>query len=114
MLQTVLSVNGQDSTLGYGNSAEEFEAIAVMLLRAAQAIRNGEEGSLDCFGKDEACLVHVSVHHCPGDSCPVDETDEDPPQIEEWMYVPEARPLLAKLYESLIEEYRLAAKERTL
>lgn len=42
MIQIVLAINQQDCTIGDGNTAEEYEAIAVTLLRAAEAIRNQE------------------------------------------------------------------------
>ncbi len=37
-------INGGDCTLGNGNTAEELEAIAVGLLRAAQVVRKEEFG----------------------------------------------------------------------
>jgi hypothetical protein len=54
-MQTVLGINGQDCTIGDGNTVEELEAIAVTLLRAAEAIRNREEGAIECFGKAVNC-----------------------------------------------------------
>jgi hypothetical protein len=44
MIQTALGINGYHCTFCDGNTAEEYEAIAVALLRTAEAIRNGEEG----------------------------------------------------------------------
>jgi len=52
MIQTVLSINGQDRMIGDGNTAEELKAIAVTLLRTAEAIRNREEGAIECIGRD--------------------------------------------------------------
>jgi hypothetical protein len=37
MIQTLLAINGQDCMIGDGNTAEELEAIAVTLLRTAEA-----------------------------------------------------------------------------
>jgi hypothetical protein len=52
MIQTALGINGNDCTSGDGNTAEEYEAIAVALLRAAEAIHNREEGRVECLGQD--------------------------------------------------------------
>ena len=49
MIQTAFGINGYDCTLGDGNTAEEYEAITVALLRTAEAIRNGEEGRVECL-----------------------------------------------------------------
>ena len=71
MTQTVLAMNGQDCTIGDGNTPEDYEAIAVALLRAAEATRNREEGRVECFGQDGQVLASVLIHHC-GPAC-----DED-------------------------------------
>ena len=49
MTEIVLAINEQDCTSDGSNTAEEFEAVAVTLLRAAEALRNQEEGKLECF-----------------------------------------------------------------
>jgi len=71
MIQTAVGINGNDCTFGDGNTAEEYEAIAVALLRTAEAIRNGEEGRVECLGQDGKVLASVLIHHC-GPAC-----DED-------------------------------------
>ncbi len=40
MTEIVLAINEQDCTSDGGNTAEEFEAIAITLLRAADDLRN--------------------------------------------------------------------------
>src|ERR1700687_5061473 len=57
MTEIVLAINEQDCTSDDGNTAEEFEAIAVTLLRAAEAVRNQEEDKLECFGQDGKALA---------------------------------------------------------
>ena len=47
MIQTALAINGHGCTIADGNTAEEYEAIAVTLLRTAEAIRNREEGRVE-------------------------------------------------------------------
>lgn len=54
MIQTVLAINGCDCMIGDGNTPEELEAIAVTLLRAAEAIRNQEEDAIECVGNGPA------------------------------------------------------------
>ena len=45
------SGSGRDCLLGKLRcTAEELEAIAVTLLRAAEVIRNREEGAIECVG----------------------------------------------------------------
>ena len=61
MTEISLVINEQDCTSSDGNTAEEFEAIAVTFLRAADALRNHEEGKLECFGHDGKPLAWV---HC--------------------------------------------------
>ena len=112
MVQTAIWINNQDCTTGDGNSPEEYEAIAVMLLRAAQAVRNLEEGRLECLRERDESLLDITVHHCPGDPCPL-ELERIRPTIEKWRYLPEPPEPLRKLFESLIEEYRRAAREGT-
>lgn len=48
MTEIVVAINAQDCTGDDGNTAEEFEAIAATLLRAAEVLRN--QGKLECFG----------------------------------------------------------------
>jgi len=63
MIETALAVNGQDCTNGGGNTPEEYEAIAVTLLRVAQAIRDREHGLIQCLSKDGRTLASVIVHN---------------------------------------------------
>jgi hypothetical protein len=79
MTEIVLAINEQDCTSDGGNTAEEFEAIAVTLLRAAEALRNQEEGKLECFGHDGKPLAWVHLHTC-GPDCNEDAL-ADPPAI---------------------------------
>lgn len=65
MTQIVLAINEQDCTCDDGNTAEEYEDIAVTLLRAAEAIRNREEGKLECFGHDGKPLAWVPLAFLP-------------------------------------------------
>jgi len=60
MTDIVLAINEQDCSRDDGNTAEEFEAIAVTLLRAAEVIGNCEEDKLECFGHDRKALELVS------------------------------------------------------
>ncbi|HYL16575.1 MAG TPA: hypothetical protein VEV41_26305 [Terriglobales bacterium] len=60
MIQTVLAINGEDCTIGSGNTAEEYEAIAVTLLRTAEAIRNREEGRLEFIAQNGKVLAWVA------------------------------------------------------
>ncbi len=46
-VQVVLWINGGDCTEGDGNTAEELEAIAVGLLRAAQVVRKQDFGAIE-------------------------------------------------------------------
>jgi hypothetical protein len=104
MTQTVLAINQEDCTIGEGNTAEEYEAIAVTLLRAAEAIRNKEEGKLECFARDGKALVWVHVHVCEP------QCDErilnDPPAIARFDSMSQPSQPLRALSLSLIEEYR--------
>jgi hypothetical protein len=43
MMQISLAINGHDCTTGDGNMPEEYEAIAVTLLRTAEAIAIGRK-----------------------------------------------------------------------
>lgn len=67
MPEIVLAINGQDCPSDDGNTAEEFEVIAITLLRAAGAVRNREEGKLECFGHDGKPLAWVHLHTCGPD-----------------------------------------------
>jgi hypothetical protein len=68
MIQISLAINGHDCTTGDGNTPEEYEAIAVTPLRAAEAIRNLEEGRVECLAKNGKVLASVLVHDC-GPAC---------------------------------------------
>jgi len=67
MTEISLAINEQDCTSSDGNTAEEFEAIAVTFLRAAEALRNHEEGTLECFGSDGKPLAWVHLQTCSPD-----------------------------------------------
>jgi len=79
MTEIVLAINEQDCTSDGSNTAEEFEAVAVTLLRAAEALRNQEEGKLECFGFDGKALAYVHFHTC-GPECN-EEALANPPAI---------------------------------
>lgn len=104
MTQIVLAINEQDCTSDDGNTAEEYEAIAVTLLRAAEAIRNHEEGKLECFGHDGKPLAWVHLHFC-GPVCNERALD-DPPTIARFDSVSQASQPLRALSLSMIEQYR--------
>jgi hypothetical protein len=103
MIQTVLAINGQDCMIGDGNTAEELEAIAVTLLRAAEAIRNREEGAIECVGKDGQMLVYAHVHHC-GPTCNFDGSEV--PTIEHLACLGRDSKPLHAISRSMIDEYR--------
>ncbi len=63
MIETALSINGQDCTTGPGNTPEEYEAIAATLLRLAQAVREQEHGTIQCLGLNGRILVSAIVHN---------------------------------------------------
>lgn len=104
MIQIVLAINEQDCTRDDGNTAEEYEAIAVTLLRTAEAIRNREEGKLECFGHDGKALAWVHLHTC-GPKCS-DDGLADPPAIARFDSVREPNESLRALSLSMIEQYR--------
>jgi hypothetical protein len=56
-VQIVLSINGQDCTIGDGNTAEELEAIAVGLLRTAQALHKHDIGVVEVNNLMRAAIV---------------------------------------------------------
>jgi hypothetical protein len=99
-----LAINEQDCTPDDGNTAEEFEAIAVTLLRAAEALRNQEEGKLECFGQDGTPLAWVHLHTC-GPYCNEDAL-ADPPAIARFDSMSEPNQSLRALALSMIEQYR--------
>ena len=109
MIQTALGINGNDCTFGDGNTAEEYEAIAVALLRTAEAIRNREEGRVECLGQDGKLLASVLIHHC-GPEC-----DEDAlaiaATIEEVTCVRSSGSSLRTILRSMIDEYRRALRQ---
>jgi hypothetical protein len=106
MIETSLVINGLDCTIGDGNTPEEYEAIAVMLLRAAEAIRNREAGRFECRGEGAKLLASVLVHEC-GPDCDGDITDVS--TIERLACVNEHTPSLRARSHSLIDEYRRAS-----
>jgi hypothetical protein len=109
MIQTVLAINGQDCTIGSGNTAEEYEAIAVTLLRTAEAVRNREEVKLECVGHDGKVLAWVHVHVC-GPSCD-EHALVELPIIEQFDCVSEPRQSLRAVLLSMIDQYRNASKQ---
>lgn len=102
MIETVLGINGQDCTIGDGNIPEELEAIAVTLLRAAQAIRSQEEGTIECVGSSGQALAFVHVHHC-GPTCNGGEVDA--PVIEHVACLAHRSDPLHAVSQSMIEQY---------
>ena len=107
MVQTVLAINGQDCTIACGNTPEEYEAIAVTLLRTAEAIRNGEEGRIECLGNDGNVLASVLVHDCD-DACG-DDTLADVPTIEQVGCIGGRGQSLHAISKAMIEQYRRAS-----
>lgn len=95
MTEIVLAINEQDCTSDDGNTAEEFEAIAVTLLRAAEAVRNQEEGKLECFGRDGKALAWV--HN--------EDALADPQAIARFDSMREPNQSLRALSLSMIEQY---------
>jgi hypothetical protein len=104
MTEIVLAINEQDCTSDGSNTAEEFEAIAVTLLRAAEALRNQEEGKLECFRCDGKALAYVHLHTC-GPQCS-EEALADPPTIDRFESMHEPNQSLRALSLSMIEQYR--------
>jgi hypothetical protein len=109
MIQTAFGINGNDCTFGDGNTAEEYEAIAVALLRTAEAIRNREEGRVECLGKDGKVLASVLIHHC-GPECDEDAL-ADAVAIEEFTWVGNSGSSLRAVSRSMIEQYRRASRQ---
>jgi hypothetical protein len=109
VIQVVLAINEQDCTIGDGNTAEECEAIAVTLLRTAQAIRSQEEGTLECIGHDGKVLAWVHLHVC-GPTCDERRLNE-PPTIERFESVGETLQPLRALSISIIEQYRRVSNQ---
>ena len=103
MTEIVLAINAQDCTSDDGNTAEDFEAIAVTLLRAAEAVRNHEEGKLECFGHDGKALAWVHLHTC-GPDCSEDAL-ADPPAIARFDSMSEPNQSLRALALSMTEQY---------
>ncbi len=109
MIQTALGINGYDCTFCDGNTAEEYEAIAVALLRTAEAIRNGEEGRVECLARDGKVLASVLIHHC-GPECDEDALD-NAATIEEVTCVDGSDSLLRASSRSMIDQYRRASTQ---
>lgn len=63
MIETAISLNGQDCTAGPGNTPQEYEAMAATFLRVAQAIRDKENGTIKCLSRDGRPLVSALVHN---------------------------------------------------
>jgi len=104
MTEISLAINEQDCTSSDGNTAEEFEAIAVTFLRAAEALRNHEEGTLECFGSDGKPLAWVHLHTC-GPDCN-DDALSHPPAIARFDSMRTSNQSLQALSSSMIEQYR--------
>jgi hypothetical protein len=104
MTEISLAIYEQDCTSSDGNTAEEFEAIAVTFLRAAEALRNHEEGKLECFGSDGKPLAWIHLHTC-GPDC-TDDALSHPPAIARFESMRESSQSLRALSLSIIEQYR--------
>lgn len=101
MPEIVLAINGQDCTSDDGNIAEEYEGIAITLLRAA-AVRNREEGKLECFGHDGKPLAWVHLLR----AVPINEDAlADPPAIARFDSMREPKQLRG-LSLSMLKQYR--------
>jgi hypothetical protein len=109
MIQTTLGINGNDCTIGDGNTAEEYEAIAIALLRTAEGIRKGEEGRVECLAHDGKILASVLIHHC-GPECD-EEALADPVMIEEVTCVRSSGSSLRAISQSMVDEYRRASRQ---
>lgn len=108
MTQTALGINGQDCTSGDGNTASELEAIAITLLRAAEGIRNREEGTIECVARDGHALAFVHLHDC-GMTCELENSflkDEDTPALEKVICVSRDSDEFRAMTRSLIDRYR--------
>jgi hypothetical protein len=108
MIQTVLGINGEDCTIGDGNTAEELEAIAVTLLRTAEAIRNQEEGAIECVGSDGQLIAYAHVHHC-GPTCNLE--DSGVPTIERLACLAGNSKPLQAICRSMIDQHRRASRQ---
>ena|SRR6266446_6541422 len=109
MIQISLAINGHDCATGDGNTAEEYEAIAVALLRTAEAIRNREKGRVECLGKDGKVLASVLVHNC-GPACD-DDALAAVATIEQVTCVGDDCPSLYAMSRSMIDQYRRASTQ---
>ena len=108
MLQTSLGINGQDCTLKDGNAATELEAIAITLLRAAEGIRNREEGTIECIGRDGHALALVHLHDC-GMTCELERMtleDADAPALERLVCLTGDSSELRAMAHAMIDRYR--------
>lgn len=108
MLQTALGINGQDCTPGDGNTAAELEAIAVTLLRAAEGMRNREEGTIECVARDGRALAFVHLHDC-GMTCELERSfleDANTPALERVICLPDDSGELRAMTRSMIDRYR--------
>jgi hypothetical protein len=76
----------------------------VTFLRAAGALRNHEEGNLECFAHDGKPLALVHLHTC-GPDCN-EEALANPPAIARFDSMGEPNESLRALSLSIIEQYR--------
>lgn len=107
-MQTSLGINGQDCTLSNGNSASELEAIAITLLRAAEAIRNREEGTIECLAGDGHALAFIHLHDCDM-SCALEESaleESNTPALERLVCFTGDSSEFHALTHSAIDQYR--------
>lgn len=106
MMQIALGINGQDCTLGDGNTPAELEAIAITLLRAAEGIRNGEEGTIECIASDGRALAFVHLHDC-GMACGLEDNAlEDPDTLERLVCLRDESVEFHSMTHSVIDRYR--------
>jgi len=98
MIQTTLAINGHDCTIADGNTAEEYDAIAVALLT-----RSGR-GRARMLGHDGKMLAWVHVHVC-GPTCN-EHTLDQPPTIERFECVGEPRQSRRAVALTMIDQYR--------
>ena len=79
------------------------------LLRTAEAIRNGEEGRVECLGGAGKVLASVLIHHC-GPECDEDAL-ADAATIEEFICIGSSGSSLRAISRSMIEQYRRASRQ---
>jgi len=79
------------------------------LLRTAEAIRNREEGRVECLGRDGKVLASVLIHHC-GPECDEDAL-ANPAPIEEVTCVDDSGSSLRAISRSMVDQYRRASRQ---